>query len=120
VDLLSELERRGVIEDELLHRLRVEARYRALPLLDPDGQFAGLHLHRFVLGQVDVVQVWGEPYNFHAVRSQLQNAFNPSVPLAPPAAVNRDGGSLAEIAERLLSPTPEPPNWPDGAVDRSF
>ena len=92
-----------MIEDELLHRLRVEAQYRVMPLLDPDGHFAGLYLHRFLLGQVDVVQVWGEAYGFQAVRSQLQDSFNPNVPFAPPAAVNRDGGSLVEIAELVLS-----------------
>lgn len=102
-------------EDELLQRLRADAGYQAVPLLDPDGYFAGLHMHRFLPGQtIDVVQVWNEQFDYLTVRAQLENSFNSAVPFAPPAAVARDSGRLAEVAGRLLLPRQpiDTPGWP--------
>lgn len=101
------------MEDELLQRLRAEAGYRAVPLLDPDGYFVGLHLHRFLPGHViDVVQVWHEHFDHLTVRAQLEDSFNAAVPFAPPVALARDRGKLAEVAGQLLSLRPDmPPSW---------
>ena len=102
------------MEDELLQRLRSEDGYRAVPLLDPDGYFVGLHLHRFLPGQViDVVQVWHEHFDHLTVRAQLEDSFSAAVPFAPPAALARDRGKLAEVAGQLLAlRTDAPPSWP--------
>lgn len=97
-----------------MQRLRAEAGYRAVPLLDPDGYFVGLHLHRFLPGHViDVVQVWHEDFDHLTVRAQLEDSFSAAVPFAPPAALARDRGKLAEVAGQLLAlRTDTPPSWP--------
>lgn len=110
-----------MFEDELVRRLRAEGRFRAVPLLDADAHAVGLHLHRFLPGDVlDVVQVWDSAFDFHTVRAQLTNNFNPSAPFAPPAALARDRSSISEVAKRLLLPfaenPPSPPDWPRSEV----
>lgn len=95
-----------VHEDDLTRQLLHEAGFAALPLLDGDGLFVGLHLHRIAPGGVvDVVHVWtdeGELY--HAAYARVQNTFSSDAPFAPPAAVVRVSGRLGDIAGALLLP----------------
>lgn len=95
-----------MFEDDLTRQLLREARFAALPLLDGDGVFAGLHLHRAVPGGVvDVIQVWpGERELYHAAHARVQNTFSPDAPFAPPAALVRVSGRLGDIAGALLLP----------------
>ncbi|WP_158840553.1 hypothetical protein [Saccharothrix deserti] len=104
-------------EDELVRRLRAEAGFRTVPLLDTDARVVGLHLHRFLPGGVlDVVQIRDSTSGFHTVRAQLINSFSVNAPFAPPAALARDQGALAEVAAQLLLPVSQCPSnvpaWP--------
>ncbi|MEV8439048.1 hypothetical protein AB0425_16865 [Actinosynnema sp. NPDC051121] len=95
-----------MFEDDLTRQLLHDARFAALPLLDGDGVFAGLHLHRAVPGGVvDVIQVWTDERElYHAAHARVRNTFSPDAPFAPPAALVRVSGRLGDIAEALLLP----------------
>jgi hypothetical protein len=96
----------GTVTDvDLIVGLQRHAGFRMLPLLNTVGNRVGLHFHRFVDRELEVVQAWGDNY---VALTRLPNEPDFQDPFREASPLSHEVGTFAEVVNKILYPDSTP------------